>query len=529
MLAGAATVVLAVPSQSLRENLSGWAPLVGDDALLVSLMKGVELGTHLRMSEVISEVAGVPADRVAVVSGPNLAKEIAARQPTATVVACTDHDRAERLAHDCSTPYFRPYTQDDVVGVELGGAVKNVIALAVGMAEGLGMGDNTRASIITRGLAETARLAAALGADPTTISGLAGMGDLVATCASPLSRNRTFGHNLGQGMSVEEVVALTRQTAEGVKSCRSIVELAQSAGVDMPITQAVVAVVHEGVRRRRDGAARAVARPQARADLSVGTARRQGSRSSARSRSAQRSSTSSMPTDSRTRSSGTVAGSLPCRRRRSSIDSTPPRLVAGTHSRTASTSASAAASPPRTCSGEDRAVAAHLGRREGVPRVVRQAGVTHPLDGRVGGQPAGELGGGGLRPLHPQGHRAQAAQGEPRLERAGDRAVHAPVGAQPLGDDRVARDRRAEQHVGVAGQVLGDRVHDHVGAEVERALHERGGEGVVDHAQHAGVAGGGQAGAQVAHLQQRVGRRLQPQHVGARRGRTAWPARRRCR
>ena len=134
-----------------------------------------------------------------------------------------------------------------MVGVELGGAVKNVIALAVGMAEGLGMGDNTRASIITRGLAETARLATALGADPTTVSGLAGMGDLVATCASPLSRNRTFGHNLGQGMSVEEVVALTRQTAEGVKSCRSIDELAQSAGVDMPITQAVVAVVHEGI------------------------------------------------------------------------------------------------------------------------------------------------------------------------------------------------------------------------------------------------------------------------------------------
>lgn len=247
VLDGATTVVLAVPSQSLRQNLSGWTPLVGADALLVSLMKGVELGTHLRMSEVIAQVADVPSERVAVVSGPNLAKEIAARQPTATVVACTDRARAETLAHDCSTPYFRPYTQDDVVGVELGGAVKNVIALAVGMAEGLGLGDNTRASIITRGLAETARLAAALGADPTTVSGLAGMGDLVATCASPLSRNRTFGHNLGQGMSMAEVVALTKQTAEGVKSCTSISELADSAGVDMPITQAVVAVVHEGV------------------------------------------------------------------------------------------------------------------------------------------------------------------------------------------------------------------------------------------------------------------------------------------
>lgn len=245
VLAGARTVVLAVPSQSLRENLTGWKNLLAPDVLLVSLMKGVELGTSLRMSQVIAEVTGVPLSQVAVVSGPNLAKEIAARQPTATVVACTDHDRAQALAHDCSTPYFRPYTQTDVVGVELGGAVKNVIALAVGMAEGMGLGDNTQASIITRGLAETARLAAALGADPTTVSGLAGMGDLVATCASPLSRNRTFGVNLGRGLSVEQVVASTRQTAEGVKSCRSIHDLALSAQVDMPIVAAVVAVVHE--------------------------------------------------------------------------------------------------------------------------------------------------------------------------------------------------------------------------------------------------------------------------------------------
>jgi glycerol-3-phosphate dehydrogenase (NAD(P)+) len=247
VLDGAATVVLVVPSQTLRENLGGWTSSLAADALLVSLMKGVELGTHLRMSEVVAEVTGAGPERIAVVSGPNLATEIAARQPTATVVACADHDRAVAFAHDCSTSYFRPYTQDDVVGVELGGAVKNVIALAVGMAEGMGMGDNTRASIITRGLAETARLAAALGADVTTVSGLAGMGDLVATCASPLSRNRTFGHNLGQGMTVEEVVAVTKQTAEGVKSCRSILELAQSAGVDMPITQAVATVVHDGV------------------------------------------------------------------------------------------------------------------------------------------------------------------------------------------------------------------------------------------------------------------------------------------
>ena len=245
VLAGAEVVVLAVPSQSLRENLTGWAGHIGGDALLVSLMKGVELGSHQRMSEVIADVTGAGPDRIAVVSGPNLAKEIASRQPTATVVACSDHARAEQLAHACSTRYFRPYTNTDVAGVELGGAVKNVMALAVGIAEGMGFGDNTKASIITRGLAETTRLGAAFGADPATVAGLAGLGDLVATCVSPLSRNRTFGVNLGQGMSVEEVVAATKQTAEGVKSCRSIAELAASVGVDMPIVDHVVAVVHD--------------------------------------------------------------------------------------------------------------------------------------------------------------------------------------------------------------------------------------------------------------------------------------------
>ncbi|MFP5335264.1 MAG: NAD(P)H-dependent glycerol-3-phosphate dehydrogenase [Actinomycetes bacterium] len=246
-LEGADLVVLAVPSQSLRENLAAWRDRIGADAVLVSLMKGVELGTHLRMSEVVTEVTGAGPERVAVVSGPNLAREIAAHQPTATVVACSRHETAEQVAQACSAPYFRPYTQTDVVGVELGGAVKNVIGLAVGIAEGLGYGDNTKATIITRGLAETSRLGAALGADPATFAGLAGMGDLVATCASPLSRNRTFGVNLGRGMSVEEVVAATRQTAEGVKSCRSILDLARSVDVDVPIVEAVVAVVHESM------------------------------------------------------------------------------------------------------------------------------------------------------------------------------------------------------------------------------------------------------------------------------------------
>ena len=243
---GADIVVLAVPSQTLRANLAVWAPLLPADAAIVSLMKGVELGSTKRMSEVITEVGGVPPERVAVVSGPNLAREIAAHQPAASVVASVDPTTAELVAEACATSYFRPYTNADVIGTELGGAVKNVVALAVGMAEGMGMGDNTKATIITRGLAETARLGVALGADPATFAGLAGVGDLIATCMSPLSRNHTFGVNLGRGMSLQEVVAVTRQTAEGVKSCEAILELARHHGIDVPIVENVVAVVHDG-------------------------------------------------------------------------------------------------------------------------------------------------------------------------------------------------------------------------------------------------------------------------------------------
>ena len=246
-LDGADLVVLAVPAQSLRENLARWAPLLPSNALLVSLMKGIELGTCNRMSEVISQVADAPPERIAVVSGPNLSREIARREHAATVVACTDNAAAERLQRACHTGYFRPYTNPDVTGCELGGAVKNVIALGVGMAVGMGLGDNTRAMLITRGLAETARLGAALGADPPTFAGLAGMGDLVATCSSPLSRNRTFGENLGRGMAVEDVIAITRQTAEGVKSSQSVLELAKRHGVEMPITEVMVAVMHHGL------------------------------------------------------------------------------------------------------------------------------------------------------------------------------------------------------------------------------------------------------------------------------------------
>ena len=243
---GVDIVVLAVPSQMLRANLAPWVDFLPPHAAVVSLMKGVELGTTKRMSEVIAEVGHVSAERIVVVSGPNLAKEIAAKQPAATVVACVDESVAERVAMACAAPYFRPYTNTDVVGTELGGAVKNVIALAVGMAEGLGMGDNTKSTIITRGLAETLRLGVALGADPATFSGLAGVGDLIATCMSPLSRNHSFGVRLGRGMSVQEVVATTRQTAEGVKSCQAILELARHHGIDVPIIENVAAVVHEG-------------------------------------------------------------------------------------------------------------------------------------------------------------------------------------------------------------------------------------------------------------------------------------------
>jgi len=242
-LAGADLMVLAVPSQTLRANLVEWASYIPRDLVMVSLMKGVELGTTKRMSEVIAEVTGAGPERIAVVSGPNLSHEIAMREPAASVIACDDQAVAKRLQHICHSPAFRPYTSVDVLGCELGGAYKNVVALSVGMAVGLGFGDNTTASVITRGLAETARLAMALGANPLTLMGLAGLGDLVATCSSPLSRNRTFGEKLGRGMTTEEIYASTRQVAEGAKSCSSLLDLARNTGVDAPIAEHVTAVV----------------------------------------------------------------------------------------------------------------------------------------------------------------------------------------------------------------------------------------------------------------------------------------------
>lgn len=239
-LAGADLVAIAVPAQHVRSIIAPFAALVPDGAVAVSLMKGIELGTHDRMTQVISEVWSLPEDRVAAVSGPNLAREIAERQPTATVVASSDQGAAELVAAATASSYFRPYTNTDMVGVELCGAYKNVIAVGVGITDGMGYGHNTTATVITRGLAEITRLGLALGSRPETFSGLAGMGDLIATCASPLSRNHTLGAHIGRGSSLEEAIALTRGTAEGVKTSQSIQELAASAGVDVPICDGVV-------------------------------------------------------------------------------------------------------------------------------------------------------------------------------------------------------------------------------------------------------------------------------------------------
>jgi len=245
-LVGADIVVLAVPSVGIAAQLEAWGATIGRDATLVSLIKGVDVATMRFGSQVIAEGLDCDPDRVVVVSGPNLAKECAQRMPSATVAASPDRARAERVQQAVMAPYFRVYTNEDKVGVEVAGAVKNVIALAAGMAHGMGFGDNTMAAVITRGLAEMTRLGASLGGNAITFSGLAGVGDLVATCTSPKSRNRTVGERLGRGESLEDIIASMNMVAEGVKSSQAIVRLAQDAGVDMPIGQGVVAVCHAG-------------------------------------------------------------------------------------------------------------------------------------------------------------------------------------------------------------------------------------------------------------------------------------------
>jgi glycerol-3-phosphate dehydrogenase (NAD(P)+) len=244
----ATTVLLAVPAQTLRPNLEHWAPLITKGATLVSAAKGIELGTLMRMSQVIVDVTGVDPPQVAVISGPNLASEITAGQPAATVIACRDSGRAVAVQRMLNAGYFRPYTNADVIGTEIGGACKNVIALACGMAAGVGLGENTAAAIITRGLAEIMRLGIAVGAKGATLAGLAGVGDLVATCTSPRSRNRSFGESLGRGQTLESALQERGgHVVEGVTSCESVLALASSYDVEMPLTDAVERVCHKGL------------------------------------------------------------------------------------------------------------------------------------------------------------------------------------------------------------------------------------------------------------------------------------------
>lgn len=247
VLKDADVVVLAIPAQTLRQNLSDWGSSIPRAAFILSLLKGIEVGSLERMSQVATEVLGIDAPRVSVLTGPNLAGEIIRREPAASVIACSNETNAHHLQDMCATPYFRPYTSTDVIGCELAGSIKNVMALAVGMAIGLGMGDNTKATVITRGLAETARLGVAMGADPSTFAGLAGMGDLVATCSSPLSRNRSVGELLGRGSTMDQARAITKTTAEGVSSAPAVLALAQKFQVDMPIVEAVVDVVQNSL------------------------------------------------------------------------------------------------------------------------------------------------------------------------------------------------------------------------------------------------------------------------------------------
>ena len=214
-LSGVTTVLLGVPAQMMRANLEHWKGLFSQGATLISLAKGIELGTLMRMSQVIVSVTGADPSHVAVISGPNLASEIAECQPAATVVACSDSGRAVAVQRMLNSGYFRPYTNSDVVGTEIGGACKNVIALACGMAAGVGLGENTAAAIITRGLAEIMRLGIALGAKGATLAGLAGVGDLVATCTSPQSRNRSFGERLGRGATMESALGGTAMSSRG--------------------------------------------------------------------------------------------------------------------------------------------------------------------------------------------------------------------------------------------------------------------------------------------------------------------------
>jgi glycerol-3-phosphate dehydrogenase (NAD(P)+) len=226
--------------------LEAWKGFVSSTAIFVSLIKGIENSTRMRISEVIADVFKCSENRVAVVSGPNLAGEIIHRQPTATTIACTDEDVAADVANAMATNYFRAFWTTDVVGTELAGAIKNVVAIANGIAVGLGLGENTQSALITRGLAEMTRLGVALGAKTETFLGLAGIGDLIATSQSPLSRNRTFGEALGHGATLDEAQLKAHGTVEGAKSLAPLLAIAAKYDLDMPIAAQVLRVIRDG-------------------------------------------------------------------------------------------------------------------------------------------------------------------------------------------------------------------------------------------------------------------------------------------
>lgn len=234
--------ILAIPSSQLRGTLNAWKPRFSADCTIISTLKGIEVSTMLRMTEIIEEVLG--KHKVALLTGPNLADELILRQPAGAVAASTSLEVAEHVRDLFRTPYYRVYTSVDLQGCELAGAIKNVIALAVGISIGMGYGENTQAMLITRGLNEVARLCAAHGSDPLSAAGLAGMGDLVATCGSPLSRNRTFGELLGKTGSMQMATAQGAKTVEGVASSGAIVEIAHRVGVEVPVIEAVADIVN---------------------------------------------------------------------------------------------------------------------------------------------------------------------------------------------------------------------------------------------------------------------------------------------
>ena len=244
---GRELIVAACPSHVMRHVLGEAAPFCESGCLVVSASKGIEAGTLKRMTEVLVDVFGQPsAGRIGTLSGPSFAREVAAGMPTAVTAAAPDEHSAEAMQRAFSTPAFRVYRTTDVVGVELGGAAKNVIAIAAGVADGLGFGSSTRAALITRGVAEVARLAAKLGGDPRTASGLSGVGDLVLTCTGDLSRNRTVGLRLGRGETLQQILADMKMVAEGVKNSGTVVALARRAKVEMPITEQIRQLLEEG-------------------------------------------------------------------------------------------------------------------------------------------------------------------------------------------------------------------------------------------------------------------------------------------